>query len=96
MIKSLHIADASTSEMRLLQTATLIAGRGIDGDRYCSGCGTYPTTPITFTDNKLYQGGKLITVPGAMWGVNLKPAAKLECKEATTVAANGDTTISFV
>ena len=62
----------------------------------CSGCSTYPTTPITFTDNKLYQGGKLITVPGAMWGVNLKPAAKLECKEATTVAANGDTTISFV
>ena len=41
MIKSLHIADASTSEMRLLQTATLIAGRGIDGDRYCSSCGTY-------------------------------------------------------
>ena len=41
MIKSLHIADASTCEMRLLQTATLIAGRGIDGDRYCSGCGTY-------------------------------------------------------
>jgi MOSC domain-containing protein YiiM len=41
MIKSLHVADASTSEMRLVQTATLIAGRGIDGDRYCSGCGTY-------------------------------------------------------
>ena len=41
MISSLHVADASTSEMRLLQTATLIAGRGIDGDRYCSGCGTY-------------------------------------------------------
>ena len=41
MIEALHTADASTSEMRLLQTATLIAGKGIDGDRYCTGCATY-------------------------------------------------------
>ena len=41
MIEAMYIADASTCEMKHLRSATLIAGRGIDGDRYCSGRGTY-------------------------------------------------------
>lgn len=61
----------------------------------CQGCSTYPVKPITFTDNKLYQGGKEVPVPGASWQVNPKPATKLKCHEKTTVAANGDTTIAF-
>jgi len=61
----------------------------------CTGCDTYPTKPITFTDNKLYQAGKQVDVPGSSWAVNPKPAAKLKCHEKTAVAANGDTTISF-
>ena len=61
----------------------------------CSGCGTYPTKPITFTDNKLFQGGKLVSVSGSEWQINPKPAKKLECNEATKVVDNGDTTISF-
>jgi len=61
----------------------------------CDGCSTYPTQPITFTENKLYQGGKLLPVPGSMWEINPKPAQKLMCHERTTVADNGDTTISF-
>lgn len=61
----------------------------------CSGCATYPTQPIRFTQNKLYQGGRLLSVPGPLWGVNLKPAVKEMCHEATVVDDNGDTTISF-
>lgn len=61
----------------------------------CDGCSTYPTQSITFTENKLYQGGKLLPVPGSMWEINPKPAQKLMCHEKTTVADNGDTTISF-
>ena len=30
----------------------------------CDGCATYPTKPIVFSENKLYQGGKLVEVPG--------------------------------
>ena len=44
---------------------------------------------------KLFQGGKLVSVSGNEWQINPKPAEKLECKEATKVADNGDTTISF-
>lgn len=62
----------------------------------CDGCETYPSKPITFTENKLYQGGKQIDVPKGSWLTNPKPAVKLECGEATSVADNGDTTISFV
>jgi len=61
----------------------------------CDGCSTYPKTPITFTDNKLYQGGKQVDVPGSAWEINPKPAKSLKCHEKTTVAANGDTTIAF-
>merc|ERR1712039_965347 len=62
----------------------------------CNGCETYPTKPITFTDNKLYQNGKLLDVPGNLWALNPKPAVKQECHESTHVAQSGDTTISFV
>lgn len=61
----------------------------------CDGCDTYPTQSITFTDNKLYQNGQLLDVPGDLWAINPKPAEKLECQERTHVAANGDTTVSF-
>ena len=62
----------------------------------CDGCATFPTKPVHFTENKLYQNGKLLDVPGSLWAVNPKPAVKKECHERTSVNANGDTTISFV
>lgn len=61
----------------------------------CEGCGTFPTKPITFTNNQLYQGGKLVPVGGDQWEINPSPAKHLECHEATKVEVNGDTTISF-
>lgn len=62
----------------------------------CDGCDTYPKKPITFTENKLYQNGEALNVPGDVWALNPKPAKKMECGESTHVASNGDTTISFV
>jgi len=61
----------------------------------CDGCDTYPVDSVRFTENKLYQAGKELQVPGDMWDINPKPAKKLMCHEKTTVAANGDTTVSF-
>jgi hypothetical protein len=61
----------------------------------CDGCDTFPTKPITFTDNKLYQAGKLVTT-GDKWVSNPKPATDKQCNEATKIASNGDTTIGFV
>ena len=62
----------------------------------CHGCDTYPTKPIVFSENKLYQAGKLVDVPSTAWKRNPKPAKKLMCNEATVVAPSGDATISFV
>ena len=62
----------------------------------CSGCDTYPTEPIVFSENQLAQAGKPLSIPGKMWQANPKPAVKQFCNEATKVADNGDATISFV
>jgi MOSC domain-containing protein YiiM len=41
----IHIAPAASYEMEELQSATLIPGRGIEGDRYFLGTGTYSPQP---------------------------------------------------
>lgn len=41
----IHIAPAASYEMEELDEATLIAGRGIEGDRYFLGTGTYSPKP---------------------------------------------------
>ena len=63
----------------------------------CSGCSTFPQTPIVFKENKLYQNGELITkIKGTDWQINPQPAEHLECHERTSVdPTTGDTTISF-
>ena len=32
----------------------------------CSGCETYPTQPVVFSENKLAQAGRELSVPGKM------------------------------
>ena len=62
----------------------------------CTGCDTYPSTPLTFTENRLYQNGKEVVVPGSAWEINPKPAKRLECQERTEVdGESGDTTVYF-
>lgn len=43
----IHIASAASSAMEELAQARCIAGRGIEGDRYFSGRGTYSRKPDT-------------------------------------------------
>ena len=59
----------------------------------CSGCKTYPLQPCLFTDIKLTKTGGAVS--NATWLVNPKPAAKLECNEATTVLGPDAVTFSF-
>ena len=61
----------------------------------CDGCDTFPTKPIQFTDNKLYQNGELVDMKGSDWHVNAKPPVKFECREKNSVASNGDATTLF-
>lgn len=44
-LEYIHIAPAASYEMEELQEATLVAGRGIEGDRYFKGTGTYSPKP---------------------------------------------------
>jgi len=41
----IHIAPAASYEMEELMEAECVAGRGIVGDRYCNGTGTYSPKP---------------------------------------------------
>ncbi|HUF19411.1 MAG TPA: MOSC domain-containing protein [Burkholderiales bacterium] len=41
----IHIAEKASAPMRELAQATLVAGVGIEGDRYATGLGTYSKTP---------------------------------------------------
>ena len=41
----IHVAPAAAYEMEPLEEATLVAGRGIEGDRYFLGTGTYSKLP---------------------------------------------------
>jgi MOSC domain-containing protein YiiM len=43
----IHIAEAASYEMEELQDARCVAGRGIEGDRYFNGTGTYSPKPDT-------------------------------------------------
>jgi MOSC domain-containing protein YiiM len=44
-LEHIHIAPAASYEMEELREATLVAGRGIEGDRYFNGTGTYSPKP---------------------------------------------------
>jgi len=41
----IHIAEAASYEMEELEQANLVAGKGIEGDRYFKGTGTYSPKP---------------------------------------------------
>jgi len=41
----IHIAEAASCKMEELDEANLVVGKGIEGDRYFNGTGTYSPTP---------------------------------------------------
>ncbi|MAO55507.1 MAG: MOSC domain-containing protein [Rhodospirillaceae bacterium] len=45
-LEHIHIAEAASVEMEELKSADLIAGKGVDGDRYLLGNGTYSSKPF--------------------------------------------------
>jgi MOSC domain-containing protein YiiM len=73
----IHIAEAASYEMEELQEARCIAGRGIEGDRYFTGKGTYSPKPdvreVTLFEQEVLdalarhdpplQGGPIILKP---------------------------------
>ena len=44
---------------------------------------------------ELFEDGHMFDIPGEKWKINPKPAVRQECHESTSVASNGDATISF-
>jgi MOSC domain-containing protein YiiM len=44
-LEHIHITDAARGAMRRLDAARLVAGKGIEGDRYFLGTGTYSMKP---------------------------------------------------
>ncbi len=44
-VVSLHIAKQAAANMQSVAAVTAIAGRGLEGDRYCNRTGTYSTDP---------------------------------------------------
>ena len=77
MLLHIHIAEAASYEMEPLQEANCIAGRGIEGDRYFTGKGTYSPKPdvreVTLIEQEVLdalarhdpplQGGPIILRP---------------------------------
>jgi len=55
----IHIASAASMEMEELDAATLVAGKGIEGDRYFLGTGTYSAKPdireITLIESEVLE-----------------------------------------
>lgn len=44
-LEHIHVADSGGAPMRALGEALAVAGRGIEGDRYCLATGTYSVKP---------------------------------------------------
>ena len=47
LVVSLHIAAHAAAPMQSVATVTAVAGRGLEGDRYCEQTGTYSNLPGT-------------------------------------------------
>ena len=76
-LRHIHIAEAASFEMQELEEALCVAGRGIKGDRYYNGTGTYSPKPdvreITLIEQEVLdalqrndpplQGGPILLLP---------------------------------
>jgi MOSC domain-containing protein YiiM len=55
VVVSLHIAAHAAAPMQSVATVTAVAGRGLEGDRYCEQTGTYSNLPGTGRDVTLIE-----------------------------------------
>ena len=51
----IHIAPAASLVMEEIEEANLVTGRGIEGDRYFLGTGTYSRKPDVFREVTLFE-----------------------------------------
>ena len=54
-LRHIHIAPAASLAMEETAEANLVAGRGIEGDRYFLGTGTYSRKPDVFREVTLFE-----------------------------------------
>lgn len=54
-LRYIHIAPAKSRPMQRLDEAVMVEGRGIEGDRYLLGTGTYSVTPGEFRQVTLIE-----------------------------------------
>ncbi len=70
-VTAIAVAAAAAAEMEAVPEATLIAGRGVAGDRYAAGAGTFSSTPGTGRDLTLVAQEALDELAAA--GVSIGP-----------------------
>jgi hypothetical protein len=75
----IHIAPAASLAMEEIEEAKFVTGRGIEGDRYFLGTGTYSRKPDAFREVTLFEMGVLEALarndPPLQFGpINLGPA----------------------
>jgi MOSC domain-containing protein YiiM len=74
----IHIAPAASFEMEEIETANLIAGRGIEGDRYFLGTGTYSPKPdvreVTLFEMEVLDAMRRNDPPLQSGPIELEPA----------------------
>ena len=73
----IHIAEKASAPMQELEEAELIAGRGIEGDRYFKGIGTYSPKPdareVTLIEMEVLEAMARGDPPGPGKAVTLAP-----------------------
>ncbi|KAL3939905.1 MAG: hypothetical protein SGBAC_005458 [Bacillariaceae sp.] len=64
-IEGIYIATEASAQMQSLENATLVEGRGIEGDRYCSTTGTYSCLRVSRLREGQREPGRQITLISA-------------------------------
>ena len=72
-VVSLHLASVGGAPMQTIDEARAVVGRGIEGDRYCAGLGTYSNEPgsgrhVTLIEIEALEGLK------RDYGIEIAPA----------------------
>ncbi|MGP0093723.1 MAG: MOSC domain-containing protein [Xanthobacteraceae bacterium] len=74
----IHIAPAASFEMEEVAEANLVAGRGIEGDRYFLGTGTYSPKPdvreVTLFESEVLDALRRNDPPLQSGSINIEPA----------------------
>jgi MOSC domain-containing protein YiiM len=86
-VVSLHITSSGGAIMQTVDRALAIAGRGLDGDRYCNACGTYSDRPGNGRQITLIESEALEALERD-YGIALAPAQARRNVVTRAVALN--------